>query len=329
MDKIINAELPDKAEDPTGFEAVVQFMLHGSCREVNTSCPCMIAGKCSKYYPRDFCPYTSVSYDGYPVYRRRKDGREAEKNKHTLDNRSVVPHNLDQLVKYQAHLNVEWCNKHRSVKYLFKYMSKGLDMAHASVQEVRRNVNNGNMNAQPVDEIETFLKCRYVSASEACWRMFAFEIQYKQPHVQHLTYHLETEQDVFFDDSEAPDDVLNRVGDAITTHTEWMTTNQKHEDACQLTYAEFPTKWVWDNNGKIWTRRQKGFKIGRIYFANPNSEESYYLRLLLNIVKRAKCFPDLRIVDKVVHPTYKSACNSLSLLDGDDEWHVALNETAS
>ncbi|XP_074305486.1 uncharacterized protein LOC141640695 [Silene latifolia] len=169
----------------------------------------------------------------------------------------------------------------------------------------------------------------YVSASEACWRVFAFEIQYKQPPVQRLPYHLEFEQDVLFEDSEAADDILERVGDAKTTLTEWMVTNQKHEDARSLTYAEFPTEWVWDNNGKVWTRRKKGFKIERIYFANPNSGESYYLRLLLNIVKGAKCFADIRTVDKIVHPTYKSACNALGLLDGDEEWHVALTETAS
>ncbi|XP_074315452.1 uncharacterized protein LOC141651650 [Silene latifolia] len=180
----------------------------------------MVDGKCSKYYPRDFCAHTSVSDDGYPVYRRRKDGKEAEKNDHTLDNRIVVPHNIDLLVKYQAHLNVEWCNKHRSVKYLFKYMSKGPDMAHASLQEVRPHINEGNVNEQIVDEIETYLKCLYVSASEACWRVFAFEIHYKQPPVQRLPYHLESEQDVFFEDSEAPDDVLERVGDAKTTLTE-------------------------------------------------------------------------------------------------------------
>ncbi|XP_074305492.1 uncharacterized protein LOC141640705 [Silene latifolia] len=282
IDKIISVELPDKAQDPTGYEAVVQFMLHGPCGEAKTSSPCMVDGKCSKYYPRDFCSHTSVSDDGYPVYRRRKDGKEAEKNDHTLDNRFVVPHNIDLLVKYQAHLNVEWCNKHR-----------------------------------------------YVSASEACWRVFTFEIQYKQPPVQRLPYHLEFEQDVLFEDSEAADDILERVGDAKTTLTEWMVTNQKHEDARSLTYAEFPTEWVWDNNGKVWTRRKKGFKIERIYFANPNSGESYYLRLLLNIVKGAKCFADIRTVDKIVHPTYKSACNALGLLDGDEEWHVALTETAS
>ncbi|XP_074265106.1 uncharacterized protein LOC141587527 [Silene latifolia] len=184
IDKIISAELPDKTEDPTGYEAVVQFMLHGPCGEARSSSPCMVDDKCSKYYPRDFCSHTSVSDDGYPVYRRRKDGKEAEKNDHTLDNRFVVPHNIDLLVKYQAHLNVEWCNKHRSVKYLFKYMSKGPDMAHASLHEVRPHINEGNMNEQPVDEIETYLKCRYVSASEACWRIFAFEIQFKQPPVQ-------------------------------------------------------------------------------------------------------------------------------------------------
>ncbi|XP_074266147.1 uncharacterized protein LOC141588614 [Silene latifolia] len=302
IDKIISAELPDKEQDPTGYEAVVQFMLHGPCGEARTSSPCMVDGKCSKYYPRDFCSHTSVSDDGYPVYRRRKDGKEAEKNDHTLDNRFVVPHNIDLLVKYQAHLN--------------------------GVTNIGQS--NTYSSTCPKGRIWHTQACmKYVSASEACWRVFAFEIQYKQPPVQRLPYHLEFEQDIFFEDSEAADDVLQRVGDAKMTLTEWMVTNQKHEDARSLTYAEFPTEWVWDKNGKVWTRRKKGYKIGRIYFANPNSGEPYYLRLLLSIVKGEKCFADIRTVDEIVHPTYKSACNALGLLDGDEEWHVALTETAS
>ncbi|XP_074265893.1 uncharacterized protein LOC141588345 [Silene latifolia] len=252
--------LADKAQDPTGYKAVVQFMLHGPCGEAKTNSPYMVDGKCLKYYPRDFCSHTSVSDDGYPVYRRRKHGKEAEKNDHTLDNRFVVPHNIDLLVKYQAHL-----------------MWNGVT-----------NIGQSNTYSStfPKGRIWHTQACmKYVSASEACWRVFAFEIQFKQPPVQRLSYHLESKQDIFFEDSEAPDDVLERVGDAKTTLTEWMATNQKHEDARSLTYAEFPTEWVWDNNGKVWTRRKKGFKIGRIYFANPNSGEPYYLRLLLNIVK--------------------------------------------
>ncbi|XP_074303613.1 uncharacterized protein LOC141638064 [Silene latifolia] len=327
--KIISAEIPDKDEDPIGYAAVMQHMVHGPCGERNLKSPCMVGGKCSKYYPRPFCSNTTVSDDGYPEYRRRQNERMGEKNQLAVDNRFIVPYNIDLLVKYQAHLNVEWCNKHRSVKYLFKYMSKGPDMTLASIQEIRGNTNEPNAKDKPIDEIETFLQCRYVSASEACWRMFAFEIQYKDPPVQRLCYHLEDEQPIVFEDSESPNTVLERVGEAKTTLTEWMATNSENEDACLLTYADFPSKWVWDDNNKIWTRRQKGFKIGRIYFATPNSGEVYYLRLLLNIVKGAKCFADIRTVNGFVHPTFKAACNDLGLLDGDEEWNVALNEAAT
>ena len=53
------------------------------------------------------------------------------KNGVLLDNRWVVPHNLETLKKYQAHINVEACNKTYLVKYLFKYVHKGPDCAKA------------------------------------------------------------------------------------------------------------------------------------------------------------------------------------------------------
>ncbi|KAK9671513.1 hypothetical protein RND81_12G035200 [Saponaria officinalis] len=285
IDKIISAEIPNKEEDPVGYEAVMQYMVHGPCGEHSYKSPCMVDGKCSKYYPRKFTNETSISEDGYPEYRRRNNGRTGEKNGKTIDNRYIVPHNIDLLVKYDAHLNVEWCNKHRSIKYLFKYMSKGPDMPLASLQEV-----GGETSNKPIDEIETYLQCRYVSASEACWRMFAFEIQYKQPPVHRLAFHLKDEQEIIFEDNEHPEDVLRKSGQGKTTMTE---------------------------------------AIGRIYFAPPNSGELYYLRLLLNIVKGDTSYADIRTVDGVIHPSYKAAFNALGLLDEDDEWNVALNESAT
>ena len=89
----------------------------------------MVKDKWTKHFPKRFIEETTIDEEGFPIYRRRNDGRTIEKNKIILDNRYVVPDNVDLLVKYQSHLNVEWCNRSQSIKYLFKYINKGLDRA--------------------------------------------------------------------------------------------------------------------------------------------------------------------------------------------------------
>ncbi|XP_021754741.1 uncharacterized protein LOC110720016 [Chenopodium quinoa] len=322
IDRLISAELPDTEKDHIAFEAVVQYMTHGPCGALNPKCPCMQGGRCSKYYPKNFNSETSIGEDGYPIYRRRNDGRTTTKNGITIDNTFIVPYNVDLLVKYQAHINVEVCNKYTCTKYLFKYMNKGPNMATATIQQQSEG---SSIQQQPQrDEIKTYLQCRYVSAAEACWRMFGFEIQYKQPPVERLSCHLEDEQIVMFEDHELLDDVLDRVGQAKTPLTGWMEANRKYKKARTLTFHEFPTEWGWLKKEKKWKERDRGFKIGRIYFVLPASGEQYYLRILLNIVKGATCFAEIRTVNDVEFSTFKEACNALGLLEGDNEWHEAL-----
>jgi len=50
------------------------------------------------------------------------------------------------------------------------------------------------------------------------------------------------------------------------------------------------------------------------------------LRTLLTKVKGAGSFEALRIVNGVVHDTFKSACIAFGLYDSDDEWNVCLEE---
>lgn len=88
INNIISAEIPDKETDLIGYEAVVQFMMHGPCGEANPRCPCMVHGKCMKYYPKSYTSTTTMDSDGYASYRRRDTGRRIECNKIHLDNRS-------------------------------------------------------------------------------------------------------------------------------------------------------------------------------------------------------------------------------------------------
>ena len=57
-----------------------------------------------------------IDDQGFPTYKRWEDGLYVLKNSEELDNWYVVPYNIDLLVKYQSHLNVEWCNQSKASK---------------------------------------------------------------------------------------------------------------------------------------------------------------------------------------------------------------------
>ena len=151
-DTIVSAEIPDKNRDPNTYKTVVQSMIHGPCGIHKSNAPCMKDGKCSKKYPRNFQENTTENEDGYPIYRRRNNGRTVEVNKIQLDNRWVVPYNPYLTTKYDCHINVEICSSITAIKYLFKYVYKGHDRATIEI------IN---------DEINLYLDARYISASEA------------------------------------------------------------------------------------------------------------------------------------------------------------------
>jgi hypothetical protein len=83
---------------------------------------------------------------------------------------------------------------------------------------------------------------------------------------------------------------------------------------------------VWNKKSYKWTKRQRGFAIGRMYYAHPSSGERFYIRLLLTVVKGAKGFEHLRTFEGTVHPTFKAACIAHGLLEDDSEWCQCLQE---
>jgi len=141
----------------------------------------------------------------------------------------------------------------KSIKYLFKYINKGSDRATLMLEEnLYVEDSSGIQHTRDTDERKIYLDCRYVSAIEACWRIFQFEINYREPPVEILNFHLENEQPIMFDDSDHLDNVLNQPNIKKTKFTEWMKANALYEEARELTYSDFPSKWVWHNKDKEW-----------------------------------------------------------------------------
>ncbi|KAL7135311.1 hypothetical protein ABFS83_11G085000 [Erythranthe nasuta] len=267
IDRIICAEIPDEENDRKMYQLVEKYMIHGPCDQANLKSP---------------------------LYRRREDGRTVTKKKTTLDNGFVVPYNRILLSKYRAHINIELCNQNKSIKYLFKYVNKGHDQVTAAFYETR-NTDDG---AEIRDEIKMYYDCRYLSACEAMWRLFNFDIHYRDPSVMRLSFHLPDHQPIVFNENQSLQSVLDRPFAKQTMFLAWFEANKNYPHARDLRIANVP----------------------------PGKGEDYYLRLLLNIQRGCTCYEDIRKVFDIVYPTFMDACYVLGLLDDDKEYIDAIKE---
>ncbi|XP_064641931.1 uncharacterized protein LOC135496501 [Lineus longissimus] len=149
IDAHISAEIPDPHSHQQLFNIIKTSMVHGPCGVLNRSSPCMLDGSCSKDYPKAFKDETSLATNGYPLYRRRDNGRTIVLGEHEVDNRWIVPYNPYLTQKYNAHINLKACTSIKSVKYLFKYVYKEHDSANVQVTQTDEITH---------DEVHTFIE---------------------------------------------------------------------------------------------------------------------------------------------------------------------------
>ncbi|CAF2107137.1 BnaC08g47210D [Brassica napus] len=316
VDEIILAELSNKEEDPPAYDLVMKHMIQGPCGLFNPKSPCMENNMCTKKYPRPYNDNTSIDKSGYVLYRRRRnDDACTLKARAVLDNTFVVPHNIKLLKKYEAHINVEWCNRTSAVKYLFKYITKGVDRATAVIEKGNTTTTSdatgsGGSKEKVVrqrNEIQDYIEARYLSACESMWRTFAFHIHKRKPSVEKLIIHLEDEHNITVKSTDNLGRVIHKPGIEKTMFTEWIVLCRRSEFARTLTYVQIPEYFVWNNSAKVWTKRKKGKTIGRVVTVHPSAGDRYYLRVLINKIKGPRSYDELKTYNDVKYPDFKSS----------------------
>ncbi|CDF41121.1 unnamed protein product [Chondrus crispus] len=268
---------------------VLQHMIHNPCREHNPTAVCM--GDCRKGFPKSFKHESSQSDSEYYITYRRKapsaGGVSIERPSRigrrqqpvVIDNSWVVPHSPVLLQSFACHLNVELCvSRVGGIKYLFKYVCKGQDRVTMEITAENERY----------DEISNFQDPRYVSASEAAWRLFSFDIVGRNPQVVRLALHLPNHHTVYFEEGRGQEAALRPA--TATKLTEWFKANEKYPSARHIQYHKFPRYFTWKTRTKSWTYDFSGTGasvVGRIYTVSPREGERYFLRLLLTQVPGA------------------------------------------
>jgi hypothetical protein len=322
VDQVISAEIPDPVQEPELYAVVTGQLMHGPCGIANPVMSCMKEDKtgrlvCSKGYPKQFREETVMREDSYPDYRRRQDGRTVQKGGVELDNRHVVPYSPFLARRYLAHINVEMLADVNAVKYIHKYVYKGVDKATMDLKD-------GNTSIEQ-DEIHQYISGRWVGACQACWELFSFKVHEERPAVMRLAVHLPNQQSVVFSEDNTDQDwdaILER--NASTTLTAWFRANSEDLEAHNTPYLRFPNRYVWNVKQKSWSRRQRGFSIGRLQHVMPQQIDLYSLYVLLtsDSCKGATSFQALRTVNGHVHASFRLAAEARGLMPDGKEWKV-------
>ena len=111
---------------------------------------------------------------------------------------------------------------------MYKQFYKGPDRATMEI--------SGGMQ----DKIKAYLNSCFIGPTEACWKIFEFNMHGESPAVQRLPIHLFNEHYVNFHAHQTVNEVLARQNVEKTQLTAWFDYNSTHDNGLGLTYWQFP-----------------------------------------------------------------------------------------
>ena len=111
--------------------------------------------------------------------------------------------------------------------------------------------------------------------------------------------------------------------------TEYFNVSRSNHAARQYLYREFPEHFTWNKSKKFWKpRKVKRIQIGRLVYANPAKGERYYLRIMLNHVRGAISYENMRTWRGAMYAIFRQACEVMGLVESDKSLDDCLTESA-
>ncbi|RXW16701.1 hypothetical protein EST38_g9156 [Candolleomyces aberdarensis] len=275
IDSCISAQWPDREQNPLLFDTVLERMVHGPCGAANPNAPCMVNGKCSKCFPQEFNEETTMGENGYARMARPDNGVVFKVRGIWVDNRWIVAHPPALCAEFDCHINLECAISLASVHYSFKYLYKGPNCRSAEVSQDNK--------------VKMYVDGRYISATDAVWRIFHFPIHEQHPPVVRLQIHLPGEQNIVYSDNQEINEVLAANANKHTTLTALFEANA--------------------DNG-------------------PAGDRARTLTQPVLLANGATSFEDLRHVPghSLPLPTFYDTCIARGLFDDGSKWRLCLLE---
>ncbi len=335
----MKATIPDaEVADGRLRELVLDHMVHGPCGADNPYAPCMDHSadsqpKCTKDYPKPLCEDTHIDERGYVHYRRPEGPSATKRNKrtnelYTVTNCDVVPYNPALLLLMECHCNIEIASSVNIIKYLYKYLHKGPDRAKVAIVD----------DEDKVDEINDHVDTRLISASEADWRTFEYNITEQYLSCTALPIHLPNKDSIIFEEGKEEEALENSV-----SKLSLYLYRPRDPDLDDLTYLDFYEQYsvtttrpkkasrkVFElHSGKHFCAKREGEDtVARIHWISPSESELFYLRVLLTRVP-AHSYTDLLTHDGIVHNTFQEAARARGLVVDEKEFKEAIIEAST
>ncbi|XP_059486735.1 uncharacterized protein LOC132203177 isoform X2 [Neocloeon triangulifer] len=353
VDEFVTCELADPNVHPDFHRVQVKHNIHRLC---GPQCKNK-KGVCKRGYRKRFRDATTLDDGkGFVEPRRRDLGFFVVILNFTYTNQDTVGTNIYFAVRYEIHSNLNIFVNIRQAKYVFKYVTKGVDKATVEVTYQKyghriRNPDNPNatdrvflsmrMTGNPetgenvqilIDELKMHQETRYMTVMQAIWRIFAFEMQKSFFAVVELNVHLPEDTPIVF----RAGTELNAASRPLkhTPFLAYFDLNAQTVDPVEVAwlttikFEEVPERYRFDDKAHKWILREVTTKpvIGSIYTVSPKNRERFYLRALVMARCAPRSYADLRTVDGVLYDTFREAAVALGLVRDDAEYQRCLDE---